>query len=110
MALYRKNSSSIELIPTEGIWIGLGKMNQTSITSIQDKTFQMNRGDTLFLYTDVLTESETSDGKMFGIEGVSEILINNESENSSNIKDKILKKLEVYTTKDDTTFLILKKD
>jgi hypothetical protein len=41
---------------------------------------------------------------------VSEILINNESENSSNIKDKILKKLEVYTTKDDTTFLILKKD
>jgi predicted ATPase/serine phosphatase RsbU (regulator of sigma subunit) len=110
MILYRKKSSSIELIPTEGIWIGLGKMNQTSITSIQDKRFQMNSGDTLFLYTDGLTESETSDGKMFGTEGVSEILINNESENSSNIKDNILKKLEAYTTKDDTTFLILKKD
>jgi sigma-B regulation protein RsbU (phosphoserine phosphatase) len=110
MVLYRKNSSSIELIPTEGIWIGLGKMNQTSITSIQYKTFKMYSGDTLFLYTDGLTESETSDGKMFGIEGVSEILMNTERENSSNTKDKILKKLEVYTSKDDTTFLILKKD
>jgi hypothetical protein len=36
--------------------------------------------------------------------------MDNERENSSNTKDKILKKLEVYTTKDDTTFLILKKD
>ncbi len=108
--LYRKKTGSIERIPTEGIWIGLGKLNQSSISSIQDKTFSMENGDILFLYTDGLTESETKEGIMMGMEGVSEILLQNPNDSSASIKDKILEKLKTYTTKDDISFLILKRE
>ncbi len=110
LLIFRSENSTIESIPTEGLWIGLGKLNESNKNLIQDKTFQMNKGDTLLLYTDGVTESEEkSEGNMLGVEGLSEILKNSKENSTTEIKDQILEKLESYTTKDDTTFLIIKK-
>lgn len=108
LLIYRKNTGQIEYIPTEGIWIGLGKLNEESANSIQNKSFQMEIGDILLLYTDGITECE-KDGKMLGIEGISNIIAKYNNNSSLTIKDKILEELETYTKKDDTTFLIIKK-
>ncbi len=109
LLIFRGENSSIESIPTEGLWIGLGKLNESNKNLIQDKSFQMKKGDTLLLYTDGVTESEEKEGKMLGVEGLTEILKNSASYSTTEIKDQILEKLENYTTKDDTTFLIIKK-
>jgi hypothetical protein len=109
LLIFRSENSTIESIPTEGLWIGLGKLTESNNNLIQDKTFQMKKGDTLLLYTDGVTESEESEGKMLGSEGLAEILIHSKENSTTEIKDQILEKLESYTTKDDTTFLIIKK-
>lgn len=104
--IYRKETDSIEVIETEGAWIGLiddvSQLNKNS-------EFQMDIGDTLLLYTDGITEGEDENGKQFSQDGLAKLLMECREGNAKHICDTI----ENYSTKleidDDVSVLVLKK-
>ena len=106
--VYKKSLNKIMLYPTEGIWIGLGKLNEESEKSIIDKSFSIEKDDIIVLYTDGVTECEKEE-RMLGVDGLSEIILNNSHLNVNEVQNKILETISEFESKDDTTFLILKK-
>ncbi|MDX1957094.1 MAG: AAA family ATPase [Leptospiraceae bacterium] len=109
LIIYRKNTNSIEKIQTEGIWIGVGSMTDHKEDLIKDKTFKMESGDILVLYTDGITEGENSDLEMLGTEGLCKLIFHNSTKTVSQIKDEILKITKEYKCNDDITFLVIQK-
>ena len=104
--LYRKESDSLEVIETTGMWIGmvecLGEMNK-------DEVFCMNTGDVLLLYTDGLTEARGPAGSMYTLNRLKEIFQNNAGEPLERIKEGIIGELRPFRTDDDVTVILAKR-
>lgn len=104
--IYRNESDSIELIETNGAWLGLvddiKNLNSNNELSLND-------GDIMLLYTDGISEGLTPDGEHFSQQG----LINLFRKSAHLEPKKICKIIKDYTEKllldDDVTTMILKK-
>lgn len=105
--IYRSNSSSIDLIETTGMWIGI--LNDITNMNV-DSTFSMNSGDILLLYTDGITEAIDENDNIFSQKQLENILerFGNSNASVEEIKKGILMELESYIMHDDVTMLILK--
>lgn len=114
--IYRRESNSIEAIETDGMWIGLFADIDTML---EDRSFQLNNGDCMLLYTDGITESwksdpriesdERSDKNMFGVEKLGSILLENGQKNPEELKQIILAEMKDYESDDDVTMIIIKR-
>lgn len=64
--ILRAADRSIEIIPAQGIWLGLEHLNEN------DRNFEfetnLNQNDMIFLFTDGLTEGRNQAGEMYGFD------------------------------------------
>lgn len=113
--VYRKQTDSVEIIQTEGMWIGL----MDEIESVmEDKEFFLDVGDSMLLYTDGVTESwernkeDTSErgaNNLFGEIKLMELFQSSGKKSPEKFKKILLNELVSYKSDDDITFLIIKR-
>lgn len=68
-AIWRKQQSWIEFLPTTGLPLGV-----QPILSCRTKEIQLDPGDVFLLYSDGVTEAENSAGEIFGAQRLSDIM------------------------------------
>jgi len=69
--IFRAKSQEVESIATSGVWLGLVEEIDPNLPSA---TFQLEKGDSLLLYTDGITESVAQNGQMLDTDGLAGIL------------------------------------
>jgi serine phosphatase RsbU (regulator of sigma subunit) len=104
--VFRAASKEVESIATSGVWLGLVEELESSLPP---GNFKLNKGDSLLLYTDGITESLTGDGEMLDTEGLAEIL---KSSHSLKTADEGLKfitnSVENREIDDDLTVILIR--
>ena len=108
-----KENSVEEMLPTADMPytgpVGLSGMN----VEYSEMSFDMNKGDILFLYTDGITEMQNREGLDFGIEQIKKVLEKNSKDSSEEIARKLMKALEDFIKDtpriDDVSVIILKR-
>lgn len=103
--VYRVSSGDVEAIPSTGIWLSSWEMNKKNINS----DLRLDKGDTLLLYTDGITEAKDSKGDMFSEEKLVKIFKKSGKSKILDIKEKIFEELQGYNLDDDVTVVILRK-
>ncbi|MCP4104551.1 MAG: AAA family ATPase [Desulfobacteraceae bacterium] len=110
--VYRSETSEIEKLETDGMWIGMIDDVEGMMT---DNEFYMEAGDTMLLYTDGITESipkdakDDSDSDLFGDDRLNDILQQNGDRSCEEIRTEILTTLDNYRCVDDITMVALKR-
>lgn len=113
--IYRKKSQHVEIIETNGIWIGI---SEDISDMLQDDQFHLDAGDTLLIFTDGIVESwekgiaqekKSPEVHMYGQDRLEQFLKTSGNESAENIRNNILKSLEHYEANDDITMLVLKR-
>jgi serine phosphatase RsbU (regulator of sigma subunit) len=112
--IFREATGTVELIETNGIWIGIsGDLKHPSTGD-----FTMEIGDTMVLYTDGVTDAwrqgSTRDARdpaedMFGLERFKDVIGSLGSRGPAEIKEGILAALKDYYFDDDVTMVIMKR-
>jgi serine phosphatase RsbU (regulator of sigma subunit) len=113
--LYRNYNREVELLDTDGIWIGImGDIGG----SLADQSFEMHAGDTMLLYTDGITEAwekgTTQDFRdpghqMFGPNRLRDTFREMGDQPLEAIKTGIIGALENYDCSDDVTIVIIRR-
>jgi serine phosphatase RsbU (regulator of sigma subunit) len=113
--IYRAATKQVEVIKTNGMWLGI--MDDVADMMI-DEELKLDRGDTLLLYTDGVTEA-TVKGKskvktsfedsMYGDDRLRDVLARFGDKSTREIQMEILKELENYHKPDDVTMVVLKR-
>jgi serine phosphatase RsbU (regulator of sigma subunit) len=113
--VYRAESSSVEHIETEGMWIGMMDDIQPML---KDKKVSLAVGDAALLFTDGITEAwkkntvqdnRSVKGDMFGDERLVEIFREHGAGSPEEIKNAIIAGLSGYDCSDDITLVIFKR-
>jgi serine phosphatase RsbU (regulator of sigma subunit) len=113
--LYRAESERVEVIPTEGVWLGLVSPVDQLLT---DASLEMRIGDVMLLFTDGITEavqrcSASGESKirpeMFGQERLGSLLTHRRGDSLQNVKDRIVSALKDFYCNDDVTFLLVQR-
>jgi len=103
--IYRDKDNTVESIGTDGLWLGFSfDLNR----NIENKTFVLNPGDLMFLYTDGITEARDKAGNLLD-EKIVDFLKENGKKNLREIKDSMLEYMKNYTTDDDVTMFFIKR-
>lgn len=104
--IYRSDTDSIEVIETNGVWVGIiddiNNLNKTSDIYIKD-------GDVILLYTDGITEAVTDKGKLFSEQGLIDLFKKSVHLEPSLICTILQDYTKSLRTDDDMTALVLKK-
>jgi len=113
--IYRSTEKRVELIGTNGIWIGLLEDIRGMVTG---EHFSMAVGDVMMLFTDGITEAwvegsvrdnRTMETDMFGQHKLKEVFEEYGEHHPDDIKSGILSKLDGYRITDDVTMVIVKR-
>ncbi|HNR89376.1 MAG TPA: SpoIIE family protein phosphatase [Spirochaetota bacterium] len=113
--VYRASSAAVEVIETDGVWIGL--MEDIS-GMIGNKSFTLDSGDVLLVYTDGITEAwsrgsrpgtRTPERDMFGAHRLSETLAALGARPTEEIRDGILQSLRQFECMDDVTMVVIRR-
>lgn len=107
MMIYRDQNKDIEVIDTDGMWLGFDIDLDTINTN---KKFSLETNDVLLLYSDGLTEARDGSQELFSQKRLENLLRENGTNQLENIKSEILDSLENYNIDDDITFVILKRN
>ena len=95
-------------LDAEGMILGVRKN-----IIFEEKTTILSKGDLILLYTDGLTEAENSEGDFFGVERVSDVLIQYALQSPEKIIEALLTHLKQFCQseafKDDITLMIFKR-
>jgi PAS domain S-box-containing protein len=95
-------------LDAEGMILGVRKH-----IIFEEKTTTLAKGDLILLYTDGLTEAENPDGDFFGVERVSELLIQYAQQSPEKIIEALITQLKHFCQseafKDDITLMIFKR-
>ena len=114
--IFRKQTQTVELIETEGIWIGITDKIEGML---KDHACRLDAGDTMLVYTDGIIEAWESgaardkrDAKseMFGKKRLRETLHRHGNDSSETIKQAVLEDLHDYVCDDDITMVIIKRN
>jgi len=104
--IYRAGSREVELIKTEGMWLGIrGEIG----AMLQDASLHMEIGDILLLYTDGVTDAVDGNGDRFSKKHLEDALRQLHDRSTEAIKDGILSALEHYQQQDDVTMIVIRR-
>lgn len=108
MIIYRSQTFETEIIPTQGIWLGLLEDISDVITTLQLK---LDKNDILFLYTDGIIQMRDEHDEEFSVEKLAEVIRKNGTLPPDKIRDIIADLISGYQENpgSDSTFLILRK-
>ncbi len=115
LMIYRAATKKVDIVETDGVWIGL---MENIDGMLDDSSIKINKGDTLLLYTDGITEAwekgsiqdkRTSDA-MFGSERLLDVFEKNGEATTNEIKDAIFKSMDNYQQNDDITLVVIKRN
>jgi phosphoserine phosphatase RsbU/P len=105
--LYRPGSRSCTELDAEGLIIGVKKQ-----VHFEEKNIQLQKGDTLLLYTDGVTEAQNESDELFGEGRLCETLSAVHEEHPDRIIDRILVEVSAFADprplQDDVSLVILK--
>jgi len=107
LLVYRAATQAIERVETSGTWLGV----LPDIRSLLgDAELTMDKGDTLLLYTDGVTEVEVGEG-MREAEGLGKLLATAAADASgaSDLLDRLLVLIHPANKHDDETLLVMQK-
>ncbi len=107
LVVLRARAGECEQIETRGPWLGV--VPDIRRAAVNDE-LRLEPGDTLFLYTDGLTEARNSEGQQFGIERVCAALASAPPGPARAVLEHILACLHAFTTVvgDDITAMVLR--
>lgn len=107
--LLRSFQSECKQLDAEGLILGVHKK-----VIFEEKTTTLSKGDLILLYTDGLTEAENADGEFFGIQRVSDILVQHAQQTPQAIIEVLLEKLKQFrrseSFNDDITLMVFKQN
>jgi sigma-B regulation protein RsbU (phosphoserine phosphatase) len=106
--IYRAAEKKIETVTSNGTWIGI---TDQILTYLQDDEIQIYKGDVVLLYTDGVTEAESKDKKMYGIDRLKNTFFSNAHMSVQAIVDNIVADVIKYQSHqtDDITVLACRK-
>jgi phosphoserine phosphatase RsbU/P len=106
--VYRALSHSVEVVQTEGIWLGAirdarGKLPNTSI--------RLEPGDVLLLYTDGITEARNAAREFFGTERLAQALLQHGQQSPEAVRDAVLEAALTFADEqlDDMTVVVVRR-
>jgi serine phosphatase RsbU (regulator of sigma subunit)/anti-sigma regulatory factor (Ser/Thr protein kinase) len=106
-ALWHRRTGWIEFLPATGLPLGVQQF-----LSCRTKSFNLEPGDVLLLYSDGVTEAENLRGEVFGAQGLSDIMEAIYPASANEQISVILEAVEFFcdglTFRDDLTLVMLK--
>jgi serine phosphatase RsbU (regulator of sigma subunit) len=106
--LFRCATGKIEELVPDAYFLGM-----FDFASYQSRTLHLNKGDTLVVYSDGLTDAENPNGEMFGEKRLLEIIEQEAPSGSHAVEQRFLKAIEDFTQgmpqTDDVTFVVVEK-
>jgi serine phosphatase RsbU (regulator of sigma subunit) len=108
MIIYRSGTGKTEIIPTQGVWLGLLEDISDVVKTLR---LHLNKNDILFLYTDGIIQMKDENDEEFTVEKLADIIQLNGTLPPVEIRDAIAELLSGYQANpgSDSTFLILRK-
>ncbi len=107
LILYKSKENKVIEENIKGVAIGFLESYDYRLGKIK-----LEKGDVLLYYTDGLTEAESVEKELYGIERLKEVIERNHELSSEGIKQKLLQSLDEFVNEkeqiDDMTFVILK--
>jgi serine phosphatase RsbU (regulator of sigma subunit) len=107
--IYRSATQSVERIETPGGWLGVFR---DIGYCTRERTFRLNPGDILLLYTDGLTEARNAEGRVFGMDNLSGALKRNRDLPAERIVAGLMETVNSWAEEqhDDRTCIVMKKE
>jgi sigma-B regulation protein RsbU (phosphoserine phosphatase) len=106
--LFRSATGKIEELVSDAYILGM-----FDFASYQSRTFRLDKGDILVVYSDGLTDAQNQQEEMFGEERLLEIIQQEAPSGSYALEQKFLKAIEEFTQgmpqTDDITFVVVEK-
>jgi serine phosphatase RsbU (regulator of sigma subunit) len=106
--LFRSATGKIEALAPDAYFLGM-----FDFASYQSRTLQLDKGDTLVVYSDGLTDAENPRGEMFGEKRLLRIIQQEAPSGSHKVHQKILDAINDFTEgtpqTDDITFVVVEK-
>ncbi len=106
LLVYRSKTNSVEMIDTQGMWLGMIP-DVSEINKVD--SFKLNHNDTLLLYTDGIIEAKDPNDQLFSLERLIKCFKESASNPVEKIKDLILAELKNFSTDDDVSILVMKR-
>lgn len=109
IVLYRRARDEIEIVPSEGVWVGVREEIGELTT---DAEFTLEPGDVLVLHTDGVVEARNADLELFGFERLTQIVRENARESVETILERIVTAARAFcpVQQDDMSCLVLRYD
>lgn len=113
--IYRANTNAVDLIGTDGLWIGI---KDDLSGSLSDGSFNIGSGDTILLYTDGIIKArervsvkndDYASAWMFGTDRLKNIFKDLGRRSLDEIKYGILDSLKNYNCSDDVTLMLFRR-
>jgi serine phosphatase RsbU (regulator of sigma subunit) len=110
LLIYRAAGKKVVALETHGTWIGVIP-DMSDPSALGEDEFQLEKGDSLLLYTDGVTEAQNTDGDMFGNDRLTSLLTWYGHLAAEAIKEKILTEVRAFMNvqDDDLTLLVVKR-
>ena len=100
--------SECRQLDADGLILGVNKN-----VLFEERTTRLGQGDLILLYTDGLTEAENEAGEFFGLQRVSDILVQQAQKSPQAIIDALLEQLKQFcgsdSFNDDITLMVFKR-
>ncbi|WP_340121752.1 PAS domain S-box protein [Methylobacter svalbardensis] len=107
--LHSPSQTKCRQLDAEGLILGVNKN-----VVFEEKTTTLSQGDIILLYTDGLTEAENANGDFFGLQRVSDILVQHAQQSPQVIIEVLLEQLKQFCRResfnDDITLMIFKRN
>ncbi len=103
--LFRRESQDVSILPSTGVALGV-KGNAEYPSSAT----QLEEGDILVLYSDGLTEARNEQNEQFGVEGITQALLNYKEYDADGICDGLIHSVLKHckTQSDDISLIVVK--
>jgi sigma-B regulation protein RsbU (phosphoserine phosphatase) len=108
LVLWCASSSRCVVLPTPGTWLGAKRDIETHTSS---RSYHLERGDVLLLYTDGITEAASAGGEQFGLERVRALIERLHAAPVETICDQLFAAVDAWLTAprlDDQTAVVLR--
>ena len=103
--VYRARQKAVEAIETVGTWLGV---DENIGDLLRMKSFDVESGDSILLYTDGLTES-TKDGAILDNQGLKQIFAEHGTSGATEILGSVLAALDGRVVNDDVSAIVMKR-
>ena len=107
-----RSNGELEEIDTDEAGFPIGLVTEAD-DYFKEETVGLQKGDTVVLYTDGITEAENSEKQLYGIERFRDVLSSHYEKSANDLKDCIIEDVKAYIgdhkVHDDITLVVLKQ-